>query len=98
MRFSGWCATALAAASLASAQTVTITRTVERVQQTSWPSASMSASGWSNGTHPQATGTGAWSSSSVTATVVPATGAAVPVRLDTIGYAALVGVVGLAAL
>jgi hypothetical protein len=102
MRIHGWCATALAAASLTTAQTVTITRTVERVVATSWATssyASSSAWGSSNATH-LATGTGSWpsSSASMTHTVLPATGAAAPIRLDTLGYAVVAGLAGFVAL
>ena len=102
MRLSGLCA-ALAAASLAAADTVTITKTVARVHQVSWPSSTAAH----NGSQPMTlhTGTGVWTATSstpsvapATPTVQPATGAAVPIRLDTLGYVAAAGLAGLVAL
>ena len=101
MRLSGLCA-ALAAAALATADTVTITKTVARVHQVSWPSTTTHK----NDTQPMTlhTGTGVWSATSTpslvpaTPTVQPATGAAVPIRLDTLGYIAAAGLAGLVAL
>lgn len=104
MRFSNLCASALAAAAFmpGTLATVTITRTVARVLKTSVPtssSVSMMPSSYGNGTQPMATGTGIWSSvipSSTTQPVIPATGAAMPLRLDTLGAVAVAGIAGLA--
>lgn len=106
MRIQSLAATALAAAGFlngVAAQTVTIYRTVERVVDTAtaWSSsATLSSYAPSypvNGTSVLPTGTGGYPSTSY-ATPVEATGAATNLRFDTAGLAAVVGLIGLAAL